>query len=131
MAAGDNTAQRGLNAAVAYIDRRMSEKIRLRDLSFAAGVSNRTLGYLFLRTYGMTPMAFVKEKRLTRARRLLQQADPATTTVASIARRCGFTHMGQFSQDYKRIIGESPSATLSRAAHQHPRTSEPDPDRSY
>lgn len=104
-----------LNEALGYISRHLAEKICLRDLSSAAGVSNRTVGYLFLRTYGVTPMAFVKEKRLAKANRLLQRADPATTTVASIARSCGFTHMGQFSQDYKRIIGESPSATLSRA----------------
>ena len=104
-----------LNAALGYISRHLAEKICLSDLSGAAGVSNRTVGYLFLRTYGVTPMAFVKERRLAKAHRLLQRADPATTTVAGIARSCGFTHMGQFSQDYKRVIGESPSATLSRA----------------
>jgi transcriptional regulator GlxA family with amidase domain len=104
-----------LNAALGYISQHLAEKICLGDLSSAAGVSNRTVGYLFLRTYGVTPMAFVKGRRLTKAHWLLQRADPATTTVAAIARSCGFTHMGQFSQDYKRVIGESPSATLSRA----------------
>jgi transcriptional regulator GlxA family with amidase domain len=104
----------GLNTAVVYISRHMAEKIRLRDLSAAAGVSARTLGYLFLNAYGTTPMAFVKQERLKKACRLLQQADPSTATVASIARRCGFTHMGQFSLDYKRTIGESPSETLHK-----------------
>ena len=100
--------------AVAYISRHMAERIHLRDLSSAAGVSTRTLGYLFLRNYGVTPMAFVKRERLNKARRLLEQADPARATVASIARRCGFAHMGQFALDYKRLIGESPSETLNR-----------------
>lgn len=92
----------------------MAEKIRLRDLASAAGVSSRTLGYQFLRAYGLTPMAVVKAKRLAKAHQLLLNANPATTTVASIARSCGFSHMGQFSQDYKRANGETPSTTLSR-----------------
>ncbi len=92
----------------------MAERIYLCDLSSAAGVSTRTLGYLFLRNFGITPMAFVKRERLRKAHRLLDQANPASTTVASIARRCGFAHMGQFALDYKRLIGESPSETLHR-----------------
>jgi transcriptional regulator GlxA family with amidase domain len=92
----------------------MTERIHLRDLSTAAGVSTRTLGYLFLRIYGITPMAFVKRERLKKAHRLLQQADPSTATVAGIARECGFAHMGQFALDYKRLLGESPSETLYR-----------------
>ncbi|MCD1647303.1 helix-turn-helix transcriptional regulator [Marinobacter adhaerens] len=95
----------------------MKERIQLGHLSEASGVSKRTLGYLFLHTYGITPMAFLKRERLRKARMLLQHADPSTTTVTSIARECGFQHMGQFSLDYKRLFGESPSATL----HQHPR----------
>lgn len=83
-------------------------------MSTAAGISARTLGYLFLRTYGVTPMAFVKQERLKKAQRLLERADPVTATVAGIARTCGFTHMGQFAIDYKRLLGESPSETLHR-----------------
>lgn len=105
-----------MNLASAYIARHLGERIRLRDLAAAAGVCNRTIGYLFLRTYGTTPMAFVKAKRLARAHRLLLEADPATTTVINIARGCGFTHMGQFSRDYKRTIGEPPSTTLRRTS---------------
>ena len=108
------THHHGLNTAVVYISRHIEERIRLRDLSAAAGVSVRTLGYLFLQTYGTTPMAFVKQQRLNKARRLLEQADPSTATVGGIARRCGFTHMGQFSLDYKRSMGELPSDTLHR-----------------
>ena len=104
----------GLSTVVVYISRHMAERIRLRDLSAAAGVSARTLGYLFLNAYGTTPMAFVKQERLKQAHRLLEQADASNATVAGIARRCGFSHMGQFSLDYKRCIGESPSQTLNR-----------------
>lgn len=117
MATRHDTPNGGLSAAVDYISRHLAEKIRLRDLSSAARVSNRTVGYLFLRTYGLTPMAFVKKRRLARAQKMLLNANPATTTVAHIARSCGFRHMGQFSRDYKRTIGELPSTTLSHGRH--------------
>lgn len=120
-----STHQNRLDEALAYIARHMKERIQLGHLSEASGVSKRTLGYLFLHTYGITPMAFLKRERLRKARMLLQHADPSTTTVTSIARECGFQHMGQFSLDYKRLFGESPSATL----HQR-RTGEGSPERS-
>lgn len=104
-----------LDEALAYIARHMKEKIQLGHLSEASGVSKRTLGYLFLHTYGITPMAFLKQERLRKARMLLQHADPSTGTVASIARECGFQHMGQFSLDYKRLFRESPSDTLHQS----------------
>jgi transcriptional regulator GlxA family with amidase domain len=103
---------RVLNTAVAYVSRHLDERFRVRDISAAAGVSTRTLEYLFMRVHAVTPMAFVKHQRLIAANRLLQHADPSSTTVARIARSCGFTHMGQFAMDYKRSFGELPSATL-------------------
>lgn len=103
-----------LAKAIAYLTDHLAEKIHLRDLCRAAGVSPRTLGYLFLRAYGVTPMAYLKRQRLAKARDGLLHADPANDTVAGIARRCGFKHMGQFSLDYRKLIGERPSATLNR-----------------
>ncbi|MCM0612070.1 helix-turn-helix transcriptional regulator [Marinobacter sediminum] len=114
-----------LDEALAYIARHMKERIQLGNLSEASGVSKRTLGYLFLHTYGITPMAFLKQERLKKARMLLQHADPSRTTVTSIAQECGFAHMGQFSLDYKRQFSESPSDTLLQS-----RTGERSPDRS-
>ncbi|MEH6355147.1 MAG: helix-turn-helix domain-containing protein [Marinobacter sp.] len=99
-----------LDETLAYIARHMKERIQLDRLCKASGVSKRTLGYLFLHTYGITPMAFLKQERLRKARMLLQHADPSTATVASIARESGFAHMGQFSLDYKRLFGELPLA---------------------
>ena len=115
------TTHHSLSTVVVYISRHLSERIRLRDLSAAGGVSVRTLGYQILETYGTTPMAFVKQQRLNKARRLLEQASPSTATVAGIARRCGFTHMGQFSLDYKRSRGELPSDTLHRTVPRPPK----------
>lgn len=109
-----STHQSRLDEALAYIAGHMKERIQLGHLSEASGVNKRTLGYLFLHTYGITTMAFLKRERLRKARMLLQHAAPSTGTVTSIARECGFQHMGQFSHDYKRLLGELPSTTLHR-----------------
>ncbi|WP_228015396.1 helix-turn-helix domain-containing protein [Synechocystis salina] len=52
--------------------------------------------------------------RLHGARRQLKLTSPGETTVMAIAHQWGFWHLGQFSQDYKKMFGELPSVTLSR-----------------
>jgi len=63
-----STHESRLDEALAYIAGHMKERIQLDHLSEASGVSKRTLGYLFLHTFGITPMAFVKRERLRKAR---------------------------------------------------------------
>lgn len=109
-----STQRLELANALAYMSGHLAERIHLRDLCQAAGVSPRTLGYLFVRTYGESPMAYLKRQRLKQARHFLLHADPAKETVAEIARRCGFRHMGQFAVDYRKAMGERPSETLTR-----------------
>ncbi|HNP35361.1 MAG TPA: helix-turn-helix domain-containing protein [Woeseiaceae bacterium] len=108
----DRAQRPELANALAYMSGHLAERIHLRDLCRAAGVSPRTLGYLFLKTYGETPMAYLKRRRLNQARRFLLQARPAKKTVAEIARSCGFNHMSQFALDYRKAMGERPSETL-------------------
>jgi AraC-like DNA-binding protein len=75
----------------------------------------RTLEYAFRETFDLTPLAFVRRRRLQAARRDLWRADPTRTTVTRVALRHGFHHPSRFAAYYRRSFGESPSATLSRA----------------
>ena len=85
------------------------------DLCEAAGVSTRALEYGFRDFYDLGPMAYVRNLRLCRVRHDL--LDPAhADSVSSAARRWSFTHMGQFSHDYRVLFGEMPSKTLARRA---------------
>jgi AraC-like DNA-binding protein len=99
--------------ACEFVDAHLRAPIALMDLCEAAGVSTRALEYGFRDFYGLGPMAYVRNLRLCRVRHdLLDHAD----SVSSAARRWSFTHMGQFSHDYRALFGEMPSKTL--AAHQ-------------
>jgi AraC-like DNA-binding protein len=78
-------------------------------------VSVRTLHEGFRRHLGMSPMAYVRVVRLRRAHRDLSSADPFHTTVAAIAHRWGFTHLGRFAAAHKRVYGETPLQALRAA----------------
>jgi AraC-like DNA-binding protein len=100
--------------AHAYIEAHAAEPLYLADLARAAGTCVRTLQRAFRAHSGQSPMQFIHEVRMAMARRKL--LDPFEgTTVSSIARSCGFLHMGRFSVDYRRRFGEPPTETLRRA----------------
>jgi AraC-like DNA-binding protein len=75
-------------------------------------VSVRTLQEGFLRHLGMSPMAYLRVVRLRRAHRDLRSAHPTHTTVAAIAHRWGFTHLGHFAAAHQKMYGETPGQTL-------------------
>jgi AraC-like DNA-binding protein len=84
-------------------------------LAMQCHVSVRTLQEGFHRHLGMSPMAYVRVVRLRRAHRDLRSADPSHGTVASIARRWGFTHLGRFAAAHKTMYGETPLQALHAA----------------
>jgi AraC-like DNA-binding protein len=75
-------------------------------------VSVRTLQEGFQRHLGVSPMAYLRQVRLRRAHRDLRSADPSHNTVASIAHRWGFTHLGSFAAAHKTMYGETPRHAL-------------------
>jgi len=83
------------------------------QIAAAAGVPERTLFAAYRKYVGLSPIAHYRALRLQCARGDL--TDPKDSdTVASIACRWGFYHLGHFSRDYTRHYGEKPSETLKR-----------------
>ena len=78
-------------------------------------VSARTLQEAFHRHLGISPMTYLRKVRLARAHRDLRSADPFDITVASIAHRWGFTHLGRFAAAHKAAYGETPAQALRAA----------------
>jgi AraC-like DNA-binding protein len=95
-----------------YIAAHVGEPITLSDLVAAAGAPARSLQAAFRAARGMTPMGFLKVRRLEQARRMLLAALPETT-VAGVAVAIGFRSAGRFSVEYRKHFQESPSETLS------------------
>ena len=100
-------------SACRLADKRFPAPVTMTELCRHCGVAQRTLEYAFRQVYDTTPLAFIRSQRLTRNRMALLGAR-ATTSISDTARACGFTHMGQYCKDYRRLFGETPSTTLAR-----------------
>lgn len=89
-----------------YIMANLFNTITLTDLENVAMLSGRALQYAFLKTYGCSPMAWVRQQRLLKAREHLLSGQPGTT-VTSVALECGFSNLSAFSS-YYQVRAEQP-----------------------
>ena len=96
-----------------YLQAHAHEPISVDQLAALSGVSLRSLYAGFKQFCGVSPMQYLKQLRLERARAELM-GHTQIDTVAGIALRWGFDHLGRFAIDYKKRFGESPSQTLRR-----------------
>ena len=84
------------------------------DLARRVGVTARGLQDGFARHVGVAPMTYVRQVRLRRAHLDLRAADPARHSVAEIAVRWGFPHLGRFAAAYRQRYDCAPSQTLHK-----------------
>ncbi|EJU11255.1 AraC family transcriptional regulator [Sphingomonas sp. LH128] len=89
-----------------------ADPLSLANLCRVSGVSARSLSAGFRAFCQTTPMHYLKNARLDRARDLLSTA--SGTSVTEVALDCGFNHLSKFSRDYLLRFGERPSDTLCR-----------------
>ncbi len=75
-------------------------------LAGAVGLSSSQCRRLFVQWTGLTPMAYIRQKRVNRARRLLAEGE---LSIKEIAFRCGFADPLHFSRLFRKIDGLSPS----------------------
>ena len=98
--------------AVALLEAEPELPWTVTDLARRVEISTRGLQAGFARHVGVAPMAFLGRVRLGRAHLDLELADPARSSVADIAGRWGFTHLGRFAAVYRARYGCLPSQTL-------------------
>jgi AraC-like DNA-binding protein len=98
--------------AVTFIDEHADDDITIADIAAAAFVTVRAIQLAFRRHLDTTPMEYLRQVRLDRARRDLAAADPARETVTSIAYRWGFSNVSRFAAAYRRAYGVLPKHTL-------------------
>lgn len=102
-----------LQRAKRYIEENYQENIRLDSIRRAAGVTSVKLCSGFKEFSGTTPMGYLKQIRLDKARELLMKGC-SRKNVSSIALDVGFSHLGRFSIEYKNAFSESPTDTVAR-----------------
>lgn len=107
--------RRAVRRAIDYIEHHLAEPINMSDIAEHVGVSARSIQQGFRDELGVTPMGYLRDRRLERSREDLTDAEPSEgVTVTVVAERWGFNHLGTFAALYKKRWGESPSETLRR-----------------
>jgi AraC-like DNA-binding protein len=94
------------------IQARLTEPITIADIASEVGISIRALQRGFVRYFGVPPSEYLRTQRLRRAHADLVAGDPAITSVADVAARWGFVHLGRFAAQYRQEYQRSPSVTL-------------------
>ncbi|MFS3128587.1 AraC family transcriptional regulator [Nocardioides sp. Bht2] len=109
-------SSRAVRVAIDFLEERAADPITINDLATHCCVSVRTIQEAFARHVGIPPLQYLREIRLKRAHADLQASDPARITVATIAHRWGFAHLGRFAAAHTKEFGEPPSVTLRGGA---------------
>jgi AraC-like DNA-binding protein len=112
----DVVSPRAVRTAVEMIEEEADLPLTVSSLAARCHVSVRSLQQGFRRYVGASPMAYLREVRLRRAHESLLEADPTTTSVASVAYRWGFSNLGRFAAAHTARYDEPPAVTLRRRA---------------
>lgn len=92
--------------AQSFIEQNLNANLGVDRLARAAQLSRAHFVRLFAASLGMAPSAYVFEKRMQRAERLLLATD---ATIAEVAANCGFADGNYFAKAFRRARGVSPS----------------------
>ena len=77
----------------------------LQELAKKYHVSPNCLSVHFRRVVGLSPMQYVTQSRLTRAKFLLQHAE---LSVAGVAQQCGYPDVSNFVRRFRAQFGQTP-----------------------
>lgn len=103
---------RYIKRAQEFIEENLTDTICLEDIAAVSGVSTRMLQLCFREYFQMSPMQYLRWRRLHLVRKALQEESPHFVTVTRVAMTYGFFHLSRFSGEYKHMFGELPNQTL-------------------
>lgn len=88
-----------------YIDRHISDKIYLEDLSKLMYMNKVYFSNMFKKTFGLSPQQYILQKRLDKSRSML--LDPQMS-IADIAEQLHFFDSASFTNFFKKQTGMTP-----------------------
>ncbi|MGV9820031.1 helix-turn-helix transcriptional regulator [Nocardia xishanensis] len=99
-------------------DRHYADPLNLDELAAAAGVSKYHFLRAFAAVYGVTPAAYLAERRIERAQDLLRATN---LTVTEVCMMVGYASLGSFSSKFRQLVGATPSEYQAKFADGAPR----------
>lgn len=92
--------------AIDYIAKNYTGQIKNETLSSVSGISEVYLRKLFSEIYGVSPMAYVKNLKIKKAKEMLESD---FGSISDIAHSLGYSNIYDFSRDFKKQVGVSPT----------------------
>ncbi len=96
-----------IDRACGIIDSQLHTGLNVSDLAACLGVSRTTLFNLFKEKLGVSPVEYLREQRIRRAREMLARRNDLS--IREIARACGFANSKYFLRLFKQCTGRTPS----------------------
>ncbi len=104
---GSGTASVNRLAHVAqYINRHLSRSLHIRELANEACMSEPNFYRTFKQTFGLTPVDYINQQRISLASKLLRTTNRC---LADISLECGFNNLTYFMKLFRREKGLSPA----------------------
>ncbi len=100
----------------------LREKISVPRFAEQLEVSQRSLELSFKQCLGITPRQYLSLQRMHGVHTELLQRAPYSRCVTAVATAWGFTELGRFASEYRRVFGELPTHTLNREQQRTPRS---------
>jgi len=101
-----------LNAVMDYVESRLDQPISLWELAEVAGMSQYYFCRLFRQTLGITPLQYVRHKRIERAKQLLKER---RLSILDVALQCGFTNPSHFTRQFYQSVGTTPKVYRAKS----------------
>jgi transcriptional regulator GlxA family with amidase domain len=93
---------------VDWVMANLDQPISLTDMEQRSCYSRRSLQYTFKQHYGCGPMQWLRQQRLEKAMRLLQESG-GQLGLSQVAQSCGYVSQSSFSRDFLKRFGQRPS----------------------
>ena len=106
-----NHKQKRIQPAVDYILQNYDKNIKNDTLAAVAGMSTVYFRKQFTEILGISPIAYTKQLRIEKAKEMLKSDYGALT---DIAQALGYSSLYDFSRDFKKHVGVSPSKYMDR-----------------
>lgn len=105
-----------MKAMLSFLDAHYAEALTLEQIAKSARISETECMRCFRRSIGVSPIRFLKERRLQGAAGLLLSTE---WSISEIAASCGFLDMSYFTKTFRQFYGVTPTAYRNGGAEPH------------